>query len=190
MGHGTRMDPTVLAQAIISGLMQGGAYALVSIGLTLIFGVMRIINFAHGEFLMLAFFGCYFLSRALGIEPYLTALFVLPGMGLFGFFIFRVIVSPNLRVPYMNQALLLIGLSLFVQNLALLVFSPDYRLVNSAYMLSKFHMGPVVVSLPRFVAFVGSLSIVGFLYWVIQSTDLGRSFRAVAQDREAAALNE
>jgi branched-chain amino acid transport system permease protein len=178
----------LVLQAVVSGILLGGIYALICVGLTLTFGVMRIINFAHGEFLMVGMYATFFLAQALGTESYLTLPVVLPGLFLFGVLVFHVLIRPILGANPLNQMLLLVGLSLVLQNGALAVFSPDTRSLTSAVALATLPAGPVVISVPKLIAFAASLVITVGLYWLLRSTELGRRIRAAASDRETAAL--
>jgi branched-chain amino acid transport system permease protein len=178
----------LVLQAIVTGILLGGIYGLICVGLTLTFGVMRIINFAHGEFLMVGMYATFFLAQALGVESYAAIPVVLPGLFLFGVLVFHVLIRPILGAAPLNQMLLLVGLSLVLQNGALALFSPDTRSLGSAVALATLPAGPIVVSVPKLIAFGASLLITGGLYWLLRSTELGRRIRAAASDRETAAL--
>src|SRR5262249_15415377 len=157
-------------------------------GLTLTFGVMRIINFAHGEFLMIAMYGAYFFSQAFHAEAYWSVVLVLPGLFVLGVVVFQLLVRPILNAEPLNQMLLLVGVSLVLQNGALALFSADTRSVQSALAYSKIELGEVIIGIPRLIAFAVSIAITLALYWLLRSTELGRRIRAAASDREAAAL--
>ena len=178
----------LLLQAILSGILLGGIYSLICVGLTLTFGVMRIINFAHGEFLMVAMYATYFFAQALGTEPYVAIVVVLPGLFVFGVVVFHFLVRPILAAEPLNQMLLLVGLSLVLQNAALALFSPDTRSLPSALSLATLQAGGVVLSVPKLIACGASLVITLALYWLLRATELGRRIRAAAADRDTAAL--
>jgi branched-chain amino acid transport system permease protein len=178
----------LILQAIATGILLGGVYSLICTGLTLTFGVMRIINFAHGEFLMVAMYASYFFSQALHTEAYTAILVVVPGLFIFGVFVFQLLVRPILSAEPLNQMLLLVGLSLVLQNGALALFSPDTRSVQSALLYSKIELGDVIIGVPKLIAFATSVAVTFALYWLLRSTELGRQIRAAASDREAAAL--
>jgi branched-chain amino acid transport system permease protein len=182
------MSSDLILQAIVSGILLGGVYSLICVGLTLTFGVMRIINFAHGEFLMVAMYGAYFFSQAFNLEPYASIVVVLPGLFVFGVIVFHFLVRPILGAEPLNQMLLLVGLSLVLQNGALALFSPDTRSVQSALLYSKIELGEIVIGIPKLIAFAVSVLITLALYWQLRSTELGRRIRAAASDREAASL--
>ena len=182
------MNSDLILQALVTGILLGGVYSLISVGLTLTFGVMRIINFAHGEFLMVAMYGTFFFSQYFAAEPYVAVLVVLPALFLFGVIVFQVFVRPILGAEPLNQMLLLVGLSMILQNGALALFSADTRTVRSSLSMSKFELGEVIVGVPNLIAFVVAIAITLGLYWALKYTELGRRIRAAAADREAAAL--
>ena len=178
----------LLAQALVTGILIGGVFALLSVGLTLIWGVMRIINFAHGEFLMVGMYIVYFLVTKGGWDPYVTLLVSVPVLFVVGAAIFRLTIQPILAHPSMNQIMLTLGLSLILQNLALVVFSADPLIAQTAYSRITFNLGPAVVRVPQLIAFGGSGLAAVLLYWFLQKTDAGRAIRAASQNREAAVL--
>jgi len=182
------LSTELLAQAVVSGLLIGGVFALISVGLTLIWGVMRIINFAHGEFLMIGMYIAYFLVAEAHWDPYMTFLVTVPVLFVVGAGLFRATIQPILSYPSMNQIMLTLGLSLILQNLALVLFKADVLTVQTAYGRLNFNLGPVVVRLPQLISFVGSALAAVLLYWFLQSTDTGRAIRAASQNRDAAVL--
>jgi branched-chain amino acid transport system permease protein len=178
----------LVLQAIVSGILLGGVYSLICVGLTLTFGVMRIINFAHGEFLMVGMYATYFFAQAFHTEAYAALPVVLPGLFAFGVVVYHLLVRPILGAEPLNQMLLLMGFSLVLQNAALAAFSPDARSLQSALSMAKLEAGPIIVSVPKLIAFGASLVITAGLYWLLRATELGRRIRAAASDRETAAL--
>ena len=182
------MSSALVLQAIVSGLLLGGVYSLICVGLTLTFGVMRIINFAHGEFLMVAMYATYFFAVGFKLEPYAAIVVVLPGLFLFGVMVFYFLIRPIQSRDPLNQMLLLVGLSLVLQNGALALFSPDTRALQSALLYSKLELGDVIIGMPMLIAFVVSILITLALYWQLRFTELGRMIRAAASDRGAAEL--
>lgn len=178
----------VILQALASGLMIGGVFALISVGLTLIWGVMKIINFAHGEFLMIGLYLAYFLINNVGMDPYLTILVTTPALFLVGIAIFQATIRPILKHPPMNQIMLTLGLSLILQNLALVLFKADVLSVRTRYTGINFVVGGVVVTLTEAIAFVGSVVATLLLYYILKTTDMGRWIRASAQNPTAATL--
>lgn len=178
----------LLAQAIVTGVLIGGIFALISVGLSMIWGVMRIINFAHGEFLMIGMYIAYFLTAKMGWDPYLTIFITAPMLFLVGALIFQSTIRPILKDSSMNQIMLTLGLSLILQNLALVVFKADVLTSSTAYTRMNFMLGPVVVRGSQLIAFAGSALTAVFLYWFLQKTEAGRAIRATAQNRDAASL--
>ena len=178
----------LVLQAIVSGILLGGVYSLICVGLTLTFGVMRIINFAHGEFLMVGMYATYFFAQAFHTEAYAALPVVLPGLFAFGVLVYHLLVRPILGAEPLNQMLLLMGFSLVLQNAALAAFSPDARSLQSALSMAKLEAGPIIVSVSKLIAFGASLVITAGLYWLLRATELGRRIRAAASDRETAAL--
>jgi len=178
----------LVLQAIVTGVLLGGVYCLICVGLTLTFGVMKIINFAHGEFLMIAMYGAYFFAQYFHTEAYASVVLVLPGLFLLGVAVFQFLVRPVLAAKPLNQMLLLVGVSLVLQNGALALFSADTRSVQSAIAYAKIEFGEVIIGIPRLIAFAVSVIITLALYWLLRSTELGRRIRAAASDRETAAL--
>ncbi len=116
---------STVGQLIFSGLLMGSIYALMSIGLTLIFGVLRIVNFAHGEFLMIAMYGAWAVTRYMGLNSYFAILAVMPAMFLFGILVHRLIIQPGLDKPHLVLVFATMGLSILMQNVALMMFSAD-----------------------------------------------------------------
>lgn len=181
-------SPDLIAQSIVTGVMIGGVFALISVGLTLIWGVMRIINFAHGEFLMVAMYIAYFLVARGGWDPYATLLVTTPALFLLGALIFRGTIRPILGHPSMNQIMLTVGLSLILQNLALVFFKADVLTTRTEYTRMILSVGPVIIRVPQLIAFIGSALTALLLYWYLQRTDTGRAIRAAAQNKQAATL--
>jgi branched-chain amino acid transport system permease protein len=177
---------TLWLQAILSGLLQGGIYALVSVGLTLIFGVMRIINFAHGSLMMLGMYTSYWLFVLWGVDPYLSIVASAALLFLVGVLIEAVLVTPVLEAPEHDQLLLTLGVSLVLENLALFLWQANPRTVNVSYLAQAPMVGGVMVSWPRVIAFGVSVALTAALYAFLRWTDLGRAIRAASQDREGA----
>ncbi|MGA2957931.1 MAG: branched-chain amino acid ABC transporter permease [Thermodesulfobacteriota bacterium] len=181
------MEITIL-QLIINGLLLGGMYALISIGLTLIFGVLEIVNFAHGEFLMLAMYASYFLFQFYGIDPYLSLLIILPLFFLIGVAVQRATIQPILNAPPLNQIFMTVGLSMVLQNVALFFWTADYRIVKTSYSALTLKTGGLMISFPRLVAFILAMGLIAALLVFLQKTYTGKAIRALAQERKAAML--
>lgn len=178
----------LLFQAIVYGLIIGSIYALTSSGLTLILGVLKIINVSHGEFLMLAMYFAYYLFTGFRLDPFLSIFLIMPALFFLGAFVFYLLIRPVLRSQEINQILLTIGISIFLQNLALYLFTGDFRTLDLSYSQRTIPLGKLAIGVPHFAAFVVSISVTLGFYWFLKSTDLGRSIRAAAQNREAAIL--
>ncbi|MGH7320139.1 MAG: branched-chain amino acid ABC transporter permease [Candidatus Rokuibacteriota bacterium] len=181
------MSP-LLWQACVSGLLIGGVYALVALGLTLIFGVMRIINFAHGTLMMLGMYATFFLYTYAGVDPYLSMLVVGPVFFVIGALLERGVIEPNLGAAESNQLLLTLGVALFLENAALALFSPDYRSIRLPYASHALFLGEAVVNVPRLIAFVCSIVLAALLWVFLKYTDTGKAIRAAAEEREGAML--
>jgi branched-chain amino acid transport system permease protein len=178
---------TTLGQLIFSGILIGGIYALMSIGLTLIFGVLRIVNFAHGEFLMLAMYGAWAITTFLGLNPYFAAIAIVPAMFLFGGIIYRLIISPALDKPHLVVVFATMGLSIFMQNVALMIMTADLWDVPPIFGRSV-AIGPFFFRVELLLGFAVTLLCTIGLHWLIRSTYLGKAIRATVQDGEAAML--
>ncbi len=182
------MDPTILAAAAINGLLMGGIYTLVASGLTLIYGVLHIINFAHGSMLMLAMFGVYFLLTKAGIDPYLALIIMVPAMYAVGFLLYRHMIGKLSLGRDENILLITLGLSILIENLALLFFKGDSRTVSLAYSDKMIELGPLLLGVPKVISFVAAMVLCGFLGLFITRTDTGKAIRAVAKERMGARL--
>ena len=182
------MDFSIIGAAAINGILLGGIYTLVASGLTLIYGVLHIINFAHGSMLMLAMFGVYYLLTKLGIDPYAALLIMVPAMYILGYLLYRFMIGKLSNGKDENILLITLGLSILIENLALMFFKGDSRTISVGYMDKMVEMGPTLVSLPKIISFVAAMLLCGVLGLVIQRTDIGRAIRAVARERIGARL--
>jgi branched-chain amino acid transport system permease protein len=178
----------VFAQSVLSGLLVGGVYALIGIGLTIIFGVMRIINFAHGDLLMLGMYATWFIFTRWGVDPYLALLAVAPLLFGWGAFLQRAFVNRALNALPQNQILLTIGLGLVMSNSMMLIATSDYRILTTRYSSASFDVAGLSVSQPLLYSFLVTGAITAALFWFLSRTDTGQAIRATAQDREAAQL--
>ncbi|HTG00111.1 MAG TPA: branched-chain amino acid ABC transporter permease [Nitrospirota bacterium] len=178
----------VFLQSLISGILIGGVYALIGIGLTIIFGVMRIINFAHGDLLMLGMYLTYFLFTLLNVDPFVSILITIPIMFLWGSFLQKAFINRVLGALPQNQILLTIGMGLVMSNSMMLAFTSDYRILTTSYSSSSFSILGISISTPLLISFCITVVITAVLYWFLYRTDTGQAVRATAQDREAAQL--
>jgi branched-chain amino acid transport system permease protein len=176
------MSLTTLLQAIAGGLLLGGVYALLASGLSLIFGVMRVVNFAHAEFMMLGMFATYFLATALNIDPLLLALPVGIGIGILGFTIGRTLLEQVPRGDQNAQLILTLGVSLIFQNLTLVMLGPTPRVVVRSYTNAYWSPAGLFINYARLYACIASLLIMAALYVFLTRTWTGRAMRATADD--------
>jgi branched-chain amino acid transport system permease protein len=177
-----------LLQAALDGLMIGGVYAVISTGLTLVFGVMGIINFAQAEFLMLGMFVAYFAWAWLGLDPLIAAPAAFAIVGALGLAVQALLLRRVMRAPPVAQIFLTVGLLIVLQNAALLAFGSSFRSVTTPYQASALRLGPLYLSMPYLAAFVASVAS-GLTLWIfLQRSWFGRAMRATAQDPFAAQL--
>jgi len=175
-------------QSLISGILVGGVYALIGIGLTIIFGVMRVINFAHGDLLMLGMYLTWYVFEKLGLDPYASLVITMPLLFLWGAVLQKVVINRVLNALPQNQILLTIGLGLIMSNTVMLIFTSDYKILTTSYSSSSFSLAGISISLPLLYSFLVTAAITGVLFWFLQTTDTGQAIRATAQDRDAAQL--
>ncbi len=178
----------VLMQSILSGVLIGGVYALIGIGLTLIFGVMRVINFAQGDLVMAGMYCTFWVFVLLGIDPFLSIVITMPVLFLLGALIQRGLVDRVLDALPQNQILLTIGIGLVLSNVAMLAFTSDYRILSTSYSSSSVGLSGIRLSTPLLYCFLITAVITAVLYWFLVKTDVGHAIRATAQDRDAAQL--
>jgi branched-chain amino acid transport system permease protein len=189
----------VLRQAIVTGLLIGGVFGLVAMGLTLIFGVLDIINFAHGALLTIGMYIAFVLFDRFGIDPYLAILITVPLLFLIGALIHRSIIHPARNAPPHNQLLLTLGLALFIENLMLVTFSATPRSIRLSYGRGLTQIGPLAIDFPiriagttitltKLAAFAFAVILTALLYLLLQRTTLGKAIRATAQNKEGARL--
>jgi branched-chain amino acid transport system permease protein len=184
----------LLISSFVMGLLLGGLYAAVAVGLSLIFGIIRVINFAHGAFLMLAMYTGFWLWYFFGMSPYLSLLIIAPLFFFFGYIVQDLIIKPMfvrekaLVVEPLGVLLLMAGFDLVLSNLALLFFKSDFRSIISPFASATISLGFTSINVSRFIVFLLAFAITGFLYWLLNRTEIGIAIRSVGQNREAAAL--
>ncbi len=178
----------LFVQSMLSGILVGGVYALIGIGLTMIFGVMRVTNFAHGELLMLGMYLTWLAFTFLHLDPFLSIVLVGPAMFMWGALLQKVFINRVLGALPQNQILLTIGLGLIMSNSVMLLFTSDYRILTTTYSSASYRLAGISISEPLLYAFVITVAITVALYWFLLKTDTGQAIRATAQDREAAQL--
>ena len=177
-----------LAQSVVSGVLTGSLYAMIGIGLTVVFGVMRIINLAHGEMVMLGMFGAFWGHSLWRLDPFLSLLLWAPLMFAAGMLLYRLLLRKILPGGELNTLLYTAGLSLLVANLALFAWTGDYRTINLAYGQQPVRPLGIAVAVPQAAAFALALAVTAGLWLFLTRTDLGRAVRATSQNAEAALL--
>ncbi|HJW26859.1 MAG TPA: branched-chain amino acid ABC transporter permease [Rhodocyclaceae bacterium] len=177
-----------LAQSVVSGVLTGSLYAMIAIGLTIVFGVMRIINMAHGEMVMLGMFGAYWSHEMWHLDPFLSILLWTPVMFAFGMFVHRFLLKKIIPSGELNTLLYTAGLSLLLANLALFFWAGDYRNINLDYAMTPVRPFGISISVQLAIAFAIAIALTGGLYLLMTRTDIGRAIRATAQNPDSAAL--
>lgn len=182
------LDPAILLAATLNGLTVGAVYALVALGLALIYGVLHIINFAHGSLLMLALYAGFFLFSLGGIDPYVSILILAPAFFCLGYVLQRFVIAPISFGKDQNVLLVTLGLSIILDNLALYLWTSTTRNVELSYAQSFIDVGVTSVALPRLIA-LGAAIVIGLLFWLLMTrTDLGKAIRAVSRERQGARI--
>jgi len=178
-------------QTLVSGLLIGGLYAIIGIGMTLIMGVLGIINLAHGQILMVSMYITWVLWKFLGIDPYISIFITIPFMFLFAEGISKYLLHPLIKKDSIlpeNQVLMTVGIGMVLVELARTIFTSDYRSIQTSYTDIAWYLGNISFHAPLVIAFVIAISLTGGLFFMLMKTDLGRSIRATAQDKDAATL--
>jgi branched-chain amino acid transport system permease protein len=176
------MNGTLLAQALLNGLLFGGVYSLMAVGLALIFGVMRVINFAHGDFMVWGMYLAYLASLGAGVEPYVAFPLCAAALFLGGWAIQRGLVNRILDAPHEMQILLMLGVALVLENGALVLFGPDTRRVTTVFDGGALWLGPLFVDVPRLLTFTLSVALSAGLWAFLFRSTLGRMVRAAADN--------
>jgi branched-chain amino acid transport system permease protein len=175
-----------LLQAIVNGLLIGGVYAVISIGLTLVFGVMSIINFAHAEFLMIGMFVGFYCWQYFGIDPILGSVIAFAVVFLIGILVQRFLIEKIIAAPEVAQIFLTVGLLVVLENLALVVFGSEFKSVRTSYQTSAISFGGLLIGVPYLFAFAISV-VAGVALWAfLRFTWMGKAMRATAQNGAAA----
>lgn len=182
------LSPTILIPAILNGLLTGAVYALVALGLTLIYGVLHIINFAHGALLSAALFAAFFAYRMLGLDPYLAVFLLAPLFFALGYALQRFIIGPASRGDDRNMLLVTLGIAVVIENALLYAFRADTRTINVPYAFETINFGFTFLAVPRVVGFVAVFLVALALWLIMTFTDMGRAIRAVAKEKVGAEL--
>lgn len=179
---------SILLPSVLSGLLTGGVYALLALGLTLIYGVLHIVNFAHGSLLMIAMFGAWLLAAKAGIDPYLALLPMAGAMFLVGYALYAGVIGRISGGVDGRILLATLGVAVILDNLALVLFAGDTRTIETSYSFSTIDLGTVALPTAKVVSFAFAIAL-GVLLWAFMGlTDTGRAIRAVAKEPEGARL--
>lgn len=174
----------MLLQGIVSGILAGGLYAMVALGMSLIFGVTRVINIAHGTLLMLGAYTTYWLFALYGMNPFFSLAISIPLLFVIGIFLQKFFVYRVVDAPELSSLLLTFGISIFLVNIAMLAWTSDYRSVE--FLTGSFLLGPIAFSKPRLVVFGFALGITELAFLFLNKTKIGKAIRATSQHRELA----
>jgi len=180
--------PEIVAEAVLNGLLTGAVYGLVALGLTLVYGVLHIINFAHGALLTLAMFGAYVVNATLGLDPYLAIPLLAPVFFGLGYVLQRLVIGPASRGEDANILLVTLGLAIVIENALLAGFRSDTRSVEVSWARDVVEVGPLLLEPARLIGFAGTMLVAAALFALMTFSDTGRAIRAVARERTGAAL--
>jgi branched-chain amino acid transport system permease protein len=178
----------MLVPAVLNGLMTGAVYALIALGLTLIYGVLHIINFAHGALLTAAMFAAFFAHKLLGLDPYVAALGLTPLFFLLGYGLQRFVIGPAAHGEDRNILLVTLGLAVVIENALLYAFRADTRTINLPYAFDVIEVGTAFLAVPRLIAFFVVVAVALALWLIMRWTDTGKAIRAVAKEKRGAEL--
>lgn len=181
----------VLLQTLVAGILIGGLYSLIGIGMTLIMGVMGIINLAHGQLMMVAMYITFVLSSLWKVDPYLSLLVTMPALFLLGVVLQKFFLNPLIKVESIlpeNQVLMTVGIGMVLTEIARFLFKSDYKTVETSYSSEAYFLGTISFNKPMCFAFIFALAFTALLFWFLLKTDIGRAIRATAQDKVAATL--
>jgi branched-chain amino acid transport system permease protein len=181
-------SPQIILEALLNGLMLGAIYALIALGLTLIYGVLHIVNFAHGALLSVAMFAVWLICSRFGIDPYASIAVVAPLMFALGYLLQRFVIGPAGRGNDNSILLVTLGLSIIIENALLAGFHSDTRTITTDYAFRVVELGPLLLSLPRVVGFGVTILTALLLWLILHRTDTGKAIRAVAKEKLGASL--
>jgi branched-chain amino acid transport system permease protein len=181
--------PVILVPAVLNGLMTGAVYALIALGLTLIYGVLHIINFAHGALLTAAMFAAFFAHKLLGFDPYMAAIGLTPLFFLIGYGLQRYVIGPAAHGEDRNILLVTLGLAVVIENALLYAFRADTRTINLPYAFDVVEIGTAFIAVPRVIAFATVIAVALVLWILMRFTRTGKAIRAVAKEKLGAELS-
>lgn len=180
-------------QAIINGVLIGSIYGLTALGLTLIFGVIKVINFAHGSILMVGMYAAYWMVKLTGVNPYAALVIVVPALFFFGYFMQQLVIKPvfkaerDVREPA-TVIIVTTGVWYVLDNLSLMMFGAEYRVLKTSITGHIFVIGDYIISAPKFYGFIATIATALALFWFLKYTRMGKAIRAASLDRDAASL--
>ncbi len=177
-----------MLQQLANGVLIGCVYSLIAIGLTLIWGVMNIVNFAHGDFLMLSMFVSFWMYALLGLDPVFSIPICTVLLFVLGLLIYRFAVRKVMRGPMLAQLVVTFGVSIFIANMAVLLWTPDYRLIDRTLLSGTWHFGTTQISIAKFVTSVGSVVVSGALFLFLTRSRTGKAILATEMNRDSALL--
>jgi branched-chain amino acid transport system permease protein len=179
---------SILLPAVVNGVLTGALYALIALGLTLVYGVLHIINFAHGTLLTAALFAAFFMQKTLGVDPYLAVFALTPAFFAFGYGLQRFVIGPASHGNDGNILLVTLGLAVIIENALLFAFRGDTRTIDVAYGFAVIPVAGMFLSVPRLVGFAGAVVVALLLWLLLTLTDTGKAIRAVAREKLGAQL--
>jgi len=182
------LSPAILIPAILNGVLTGAVYALIALGLTLIYGVLHIINFAHGALLTAALFAAYFAFKVLGLDPYIAVVAIAPLFFAFGYALQRFVIGPASHGDERNVLLVTLGIAIVIENLALYAFHADTRTIDVPAGFDVIDVGVALLGVSRVVGFFAVLVLTLVLWAFMRLTDTGKAIRAVAKEQLGAQL--
>jgi len=183
------LSPDILFAAVLNGLLMGALYALVALGLTLIYGVLHIINFAQGALLAAAMFAAFFAHRLLGLDPYVAAVILTPAFFALGYALQRFLIGPAAHGEDRNYLLITLGLAVVIENALLFAFRADTRTIDLPYAFQVIEVGPALLAVPRVVALAVTMAVAFGLWLFMRWSDTGKAIRAVAREKLGAELS-
>ena len=178
----------MFGQSLINGLLIGGIYALIAVGLTIIFGVMKIVNFAQGEFMMLGMYAAWMLFSSVGGSPYLLIVPVMVIMFVFGWFMYKLVINPIVGKGDTQFILLTVGLSFLLQNVAQILWTADYHTIETSIKTSSINFMDLSISIPKLIAFIVAIGLVIIMHIFLKKTDIGLAMRATSENSEVASI--
>jgi len=179
---------SMFMQALFEGIINGSTLALIAMGISLVWGVMGILSFSQGEFLMIAMFFTFYVNRFFGLDPIFILPFAMAFMYVFGFFIYKLIIAKALKGPVLSQRLITFALSMVLVNLALLIFGGEFRTIPKVMISGSIDLGFMTLAKQKIVPFVISVCVAGFMFWFLNKTKTGKAIRATSMNKTAAGL--